>query len=239
MIAKKVKLGCDTVKALILANVAGPNCETDMDKLSELVKKISSDREINLYDLSRYFDKQFGPISTIINYIAKNWDCFTELDKEDIGWIYCHDHMQIVQASRIHIDDDYKSDYFQMLRDNGFIELNKDSKWKYLYSCMGKIGKVVATDGDFITVIDECGVKLIGIFNAVEANIDDRVAFHYAGTFLKFDNLDDYHFILKNFPKAELLYFVRKMSRKTINYKRWLNGNLSQWTCERIKKLPF
>lgn len=225
----------EALKVLIRTVLSGPNCI----KSDFLYSIYNQKNNINIKDIARCFDNNFGPITTIVNYAVsyyKNKKNYL-IDVKDIIKCFCLDHINIVKAGFFKFEDEgFEQNYFEELKKNGF-ELNRKNVLRYFFSCIGKVGEVCKVyDNNFCKikiVLNNHLVYLDNIYYLENIKKQDLLAVHFATVIKKIDK-DLYDEISKQQKEKNTLIMFNKIKR--INYKKFLKSNLSEYTKKTFQK---
>lgn len=229
-----IKISSDALKSLILATTYGPNCDRN---IYDLAKLYNNDKELNIEEISPYFDANFGPISMLINYIVseskrKN----IVIDVTDIVKLYTCYHKSIIKVSRhIYFNNGFLDQYFQIIGNNGFV-IQDDSIYEYLFSCFGKVATVLNVKNKYISVgIDYNYRKIIldNVYSPIQLIEGDKVAIHFAGVYAK---LKESAFFEINQIQIES-WFNNFKKIKKIDYRFFLSSNLLKFTESETQRL--
>jgi len=229
-----IKISSDALRSLILATTYGPNCDRN---ISDLAKLYSNKNDLNIEEISIYFDANFGPISMLVNYIVtevkrKN----IVIDTIDIVKLYTCYHKSIIKVSRhIFFNNGFSDQYFQILHNNGFT-IYDDNIYEYLFSCFGKVAIIKNVKNRYVTVeVDYIYRKIIleNIYSPITLDIGDKVAIHFAGVYAK---LKDSTFFEINQIQVES-WFNHFKKIKKIDYRFFLGSNLSKFTESETQRL--
>ena len=227
MKADDIKIEPEALKALIRANLAGPNCERDEKALLKLYQVES---QLSLLEISRYFDQVCGPIGALVSYCCVNK--IKIVSSRDIAKMYCIDHIGMVKNSewRFSLKDD---DYFDKLSKNGF-QLHRKNLLRYLFSCIGKVGIVEKVGNGFCKVrcyVNGKEIIAVNIFSPMSVKRGDKVAIHFASIMAVID--DETFNQIKKYQVSP--WYDRFKSVKMIGYAKWLKGNLAEFTRSQFK----
>lgn len=219
------------VRALVFANLAGPNCQ----KNPRAACLINSQSPLELKELVPYFDLNFGPLSSLINYCVTSRNGRTGdiyLTAQDIVRIYCLFHFDLVRIAEVRfLQSGQQDEYFKELKENGF-RLNRKSLSRYLFSCLGKIGVVEKVKNGFCLVRTYLpgGISVVihDIYCPFKIRRADKVAVHFAAIIAVVD--DELFEQIKNLPVGGNGWLKIFRTKKRVCCRQWLGGNLAEYT---------
>lgn len=224
------------LKVLVRTVLSGPNCLKNIFLYD--ISKVKNNT--NIKDIIKYFDKNFGPITTLINYAVSHYKNKKNylIDFEDIVNCFCLNHINIVKAGFFKFKDEgFDQDYFKQLKENGF-ELNRKNVLRYFFSCIGKVGEVCKVyNNNFCKikiVLNNHLVYLDNVYCLKNIKNNDLVAVHFATVIKKIDKVL-YDEILKQQKEKNTLIMFNKIKR--INYKKFLKSDLSVYTKKIFQKI--
>jgi hypothetical protein len=234
-------LSRDAVIALSRATVPGPNCR-HRDGFEKFL-----DPENDSYllsELTPYFI--MGP-DHFLNAYAVMHGAYQLEDYEIVG-AYCLEHIPMVMAAeKIFERDGFETEYFEDMRKRGF-KLRDDNLVEYLFSCIGKIGRVMHINysgpSTFNTALIHVRVdgRFLALKNVVLPNYpvirsDDLVAVHFASAFAKVskENAKAIDASQLTIPKKSpfLLQLAPKLPNE-IDYTSFLGQDLTKYTIDKL-----
>lgn len=226
--SKQIVLSNQAAYAVMRSVLTGPNCQTTGD-MSPFM--FSEKEAVNLSSLAKNFDE--GPDSFLSVYAVLHKK--RHLDVLDVVKAYCLDHIVMVQvADSIFVSRGSADPYFSKLLERGF-SLTEGSLPAYLYSCIGKPGRVeLMKDGFAKVVTHNCMISGVVLPEGVKKG--DWVAMHFATAITVLSKNEASEIELLQKQNDWFSDLTRKIPGE-INYRNFCDRDLSTYAADRCRLL--
>lgn len=217
------------VRAVVRSVLSGPNCI--VHNRIGLSRFLDQETDLALSDVAKYLDN--GPDSFLIIYAVTHQKRY--LEASDVVQAYALDHIMMVRVGERKFleENGNEGEYFKPLVTRKF-RIEDDRLPDYLYSCLGKVGKIVERNGRICSVqTGDCFLRGIVVPDNLTS---EYVAIHFA-TAISEVAFDEYKSVKERQMDSPWVKGLVGQISSEIDYANFPGGNLTDFAQKNLRLL--